>query len=108
VRFCCNPNPLLSFAFPCTEVVHAGRAHGPHALQEVRLSGNPLTADNPGAARYEAIARMGGIAVLNGSEVRRTERQDAELNYLRHVTGARGKGTRVAGRGVCGGGGQWV
>ena len=56
------------------------------ALVDLRLSGNPLVAANPGAGRYETIARVGRLQTLNGSAVKPTERWDAELNYLRAVT----------------------
>lgn len=58
----------------------------PGPLADVRLSDTPLAAPSPSAARYEAIARLGSIQVLNGSEVKAAERWDAELNYLRAVT----------------------
>mgnify|MGYP006950789621 FL=1 len=40
------------------------------ALQEVRLSDNPLTDLNAGGApRYLLVARLRNISILNGSEV---------------------------------------
>ncbi|KAI7835571.1 hypothetical protein COHA_010532 [Chlorella ohadii] len=56
------------------------------ALEEARLSDNPLTAAAPSSARYQCIARIRGLTVLNASAVSPAERWDAELNYLRLVT----------------------
>jgi Leucine-rich repeat (LRR) protein len=84
------------------------------SLVDLRISNNPLT--NPGATtdtptnsnpneeeegapsivtaaatttlpiRYELIARISKLQMLNGSDIRAGERQDAELAYLRLVT----------------------
>ncbi|CAK9214483.1 unnamed protein product [Sphagnum troendelagicum] len=56
------------------------------ALEEVRLSQNPLTDSGNGVApRYMLIAHLGKITSLNGSQVKPRERRDAEIRYVRHV-----------------------
>ena len=55
------------------------------SLRELRLSGNPITVDNPTAKRYDIIVRMGKLRMLNGSIVHPSERHDAELNYVRRA-----------------------
>lgn len=55
-------------------------------LHDIRLSDNPLTEHDPGAARYEVIARIDRLTSFNGSEVKQAERRDAELAYMRRVT----------------------
>lgn len=66
------------------------------ALEELRLSGNPLFGGSGSAvstlnARLGVIARMASLRHLNGSEVRPTERRDAELRYLRELPATSGK-----------------
>ncbi|KAL1528430.1 hypothetical protein AB1Y20_009778 [Prymnesium parvum] len=56
------------------------------ALCEARIAELPLTAAISGAvSRRVIIARVGKLTTLNGSEVRRREREDAERFYLRQV-----------------------
>jgi len=56
------------------------------SLREARLAELPLTAEMSSAvARRCIIARVGGLEALNGSEVRKRERDDAERFYLRQV-----------------------
>eukprot|EP00884_Botryococcus_braunii_P020395 jgi/Botrbrau1/7039/Bobra.0165s0062.1 len=57
-------------------------------LKDVRLTGNALLQSGPSGARFQVIARVAGLEVLNGSEVRPQERRDAELRYLRVVLGS--------------------
>lgn len=54
-------------------------------LAEARLSGNPLAEAAGAAARHEAVARVRGLALLNGALVGRAERRDAEIRYLRRA-----------------------
>ena len=64
------------------------------ALEELRLSGNPLFGTSGVStinARLGAIARLARLRHLNGSEVRQTERRDAELRYLRELPAKTGK-----------------
>ena len=35
--------------------------------------------------RFEAIGRVRGLSLLNGAEVRASERRDAEVRYLRYA-----------------------
>ena len=57
------------------------------ALCEVRLAELPVTREFSGmVARRMIIARVGRLSVLNGSQVRHRERDDAERFYLRHVS----------------------
>ena len=67
------------------------------ALKDVRLSGNPLTSlssstttnsENGGGmgVRYETVARISKLTMLNGGDVSAAERWDAELAYLRRLT----------------------
>ncbi|KAL4529327.1 hypothetical protein Ndes2526A_g04121 [Nannochloris sp. 'desiccata'] len=73
------------------------------SLIDVRISNNPLTntaaknTSRPSEAestpagvafpvRYELIARISKLQMLNGSDIRAGERQDAELAYLRLIT----------------------
>ena len=52
-------------------------------LKEVRVKNVPLVEDlSDLSARYTLIGRLGGIEKLNGSEIRQTERKDAEKYYL--------------------------
>jgi len=37
--------------------------------------------------RLQVIARVGGLTLLNGSEVHHYERRDSELQYLRRILG---------------------
>ena len=53
------------------------------SLQETRLTGNPVAAGPH--TRHEIVARVGCLTALNGSVIRRTERRDAEIRYLRRV-----------------------
>lgn len=55
------------------------------ALAEVRLTGNPVTAE--AATRHEIVARVGRLSQLNGSLIADQERKDAEIRYLRRVLG---------------------
>jgi len=56
------------------------------ALREARLSELPvLSGLSAAVARRHIIARIGGLTVLNSSEVRTRERDDAERFYLRHI-----------------------
>ena len=55
------------------------------ALRELRLSGNPLFEGPAAGARFEAVARVGRLALLNGADVRPRERRDCELRYLQAV-----------------------
>ncbi|KAG0567309.1 hypothetical protein KC19_7G125700 [Ceratodon purpureus] len=56
------------------------------ALQDVRLSDNPLTDPKTGTAtRFMLIARIGNLTCLNGSSVKPRERRDSEIRYVRHV-----------------------
>uniref|UniRef100_A0A061RZB9 Tubulin-specific chaperone e-like n=1 Tax=Tetraselmis sp. GSL018 TaxID=582737 RepID=A0A061RZB9_9CHLO len=57
------------------------------SLGELRLSGNPLLEGARSGGRFEVIARVAKLELLNGSKVTRRERQDAELRYLRTVWG---------------------
>ena len=52
-------------------------------LEEVRLTGNPFTSGS--ADRYEIIARVAKLKMLNGSTVSVNERKDSEIRYLRRV-----------------------
>ena len=52
-------------------------------LEEVRLTGNPLSSGS--ADRYEIIARVAQLKMLNGSTVSVNERKDSEIRYLRRV-----------------------
>ncbi|KAK9806127.1 hypothetical protein WJX72_002459 [[Myrmecia] bisecta] len=54
-------------------------------LREVRLTGNPLLASSQGGGRYEIIARVANLTMVNASAVRQHERRDSELRYLRLV-----------------------
>ena len=66
------------------------------SLIDVRLSDNPITALRQNGlsqagvdgadARYEVIARISKLKILNGGVVSPGERWDAELAYLRRVT----------------------
>lgn len=54
------------------------------AVTGLRFQRNPLTEDSgPTEIRMLAIARLGSLTSLNGSEVRSRERSDAEKTYLR-------------------------
>ena len=61
-------------------------------LIDLRISNNPLTAPLTSSTasvfpvRYELIARISKLQMLNGSDIRAGERQDAELAYLRLIT----------------------
>jgi len=56
------------------------------ALTEARIAELPLTQGMSGAAaRRLVIGRVGKLRVLNGSEVRPRERDDAERFYLRQI-----------------------
>lgn len=55
------------------------------SLREVRLTGNPVLALSKSGGRFEAIGRIRGLALLNGAEVRASERRDAEVRYLRYA-----------------------
>lgn len=68
-------------------------------LSNLRLTGTPVWESAGRDARAETIARLGSLRVLNGSDISTTERRDAELWYLRRVTGARGGVRGRAGRG---------
>ncbi|DBB11985.1 hypothetical protein WJX82_006869 [Trebouxia sp. C0006] len=57
------------------------------SLTDLRLSGNPILNDARGGGRYEVVARVQGLTMLNGSAVRHRERRDCELRYLRAVLG---------------------
>lgn len=57
------------------------------ALASLRLTDTPLWTRAPATARAQTIARLGGLVQLNGSQVAAEERRDAELWYLRKVTG---------------------
>lgn len=57
------------------------------SITDLRLSGNPILNDARGGGRYEVVARVQGLAMLNGSAVRQRERRDCELRYLRAVLG---------------------
>lgn len=99
--------------FRCLEhlMVGSNRLHEWHVADELdkfpslidlRISKNPLTnaavtggagaitdaAPTMGAiaVRYELIARASKLQMLNGSDIRAGERQDAELAYLRLIT----------------------
>lgn len=52
-------------------------------LQEVRLTGNPVAEAVEMSVRYEIIARVQGLTLLNGSVVSASERKDCEIRYLR-------------------------
>lgn len=65
-------------------------------LSDLRISDNPLipTFSSPssssldgggGDLRYETIARLGRVLRLNGSDVSRGERRDAEIIYLKKI-----------------------
>ncbi|KAI8467428.1 MAG: hypothetical protein J3K34DRAFT_523747 [Monoraphidium minutum] len=54
-------------------------------LRELRLSGNPLVDDAKGGGRFEIVARVGGLVLLNGADVKPRERRDCELRYLHAV-----------------------
>lgn len=51
-------------------------------LEDVRLSGNPIV-NADASVRYEVIARVQGLKMLNGSSVSPAERKDCEIRYLR-------------------------
>ena len=53
------------------------------ALQEVRLSGNPVLAGADHGGRHVVIARVSRLRWLNGSAVTERERRESELRYLR-------------------------
>jgi tubulin-specific chaperone E len=67
----------------------------PH-LSDLRISDNPLTptfsssssSSYGGDLRYETIARLGRVLRLNGSDVSRGERRDAEIIYLKKIIDA--------------------
>lgn len=40
------------------------------SLTDLQLSGNPILNDARGGGRYEVVARVQGLAMLNGSAVR--------------------------------------
>ncbi|CAM6106555.1 unnamed protein product [Calypogeia fissa] len=64
------------------------------ALQEVRLSENPITTTSKGGAqRYMLIARIQKITSLNGSEIKQRERRDAEIRYVRYALSSNNGGT---------------
>ncbi|GLC39842.1 hypothetical protein PLESTB_001293600 [Pleodorina starrii] len=54
-------------------------------LRELRLSGNPVLALSKTGGRFEVIARVSQLQLLNGADVRHRERRDSELRYLQHV-----------------------
>ncbi|KAF5835785.1 hypothetical protein DUNSADRAFT_6874 [Dunaliella salina] len=52
------------------------------ALQELRLTGNPLLGQSKTGGRFEIIGRVGRLRMLNGSSVNTRERTDAEIRYM--------------------------
>jgi hypothetical protein len=64
----------------------------PH-LSDLRISDNLLkptfsSSSHGGDLRYETIARLGRVSRLNGSDVSRGERRDAEIMYLKKIIDA--------------------
>ncbi|XP_062230482.1 tubulin-folding cofactor E-like isoform X2 [Phragmites australis] len=58
------------------------------SLRDVRLSDNPIADPTMGGApRFILVARLGKVKVLNGSEVSPRERREAQIRYVRLVTG---------------------
>ncbi|EFN56852.1 hypothetical protein CHLNCDRAFT_144451 [Chlorella variabilis] len=72
------------------------------ALEEARLSDNPLTAAAPSTVRYQCIARISRLSTLNASAVSAAERWDAEVNYLRQVSDELAGAADVAGGSIGG------
>ena len=53
-------------------------------LVETRLTGNPVV-EAMAHSRYEIVARVRTLRILNGSIIGTSERRDSELRYLRRV-----------------------
>lgn len=54
------------------------------ALIELRVSGNPVV-EGGAPTRFEVVARITRLALLNGASVGRSERREAEIRYLRRA-----------------------
>lgn len=73
-------NPLASWA----DVDALGDGDRLPSLTELRLQRNPVLAEvSPPVARRTVVARLARLTTLNGSAVRRAERDTAERAYLR-------------------------